>query len=127
VFRSTLSDGELLEEVRRYNGTPSEVLDNPELRDLYLPLLRSDFRLAETYRFPEGARLRSPLHVLGGQDDPLVPADELPRWQELSSGAVRVDIHPGDHFFLRTQEVEICEQLSRHFANPPVKLSSVAD
>jgi len=37
------------EELRRLNGTPNEVLENKELMNLMLPMLRADFSVAHTY------------------------------------------------------------------------------
>jgi medium-chain acyl-[acyl-carrier-protein] hydrolase len=40
-----LPEPEFLEELRRLNGTPHEVLEHPELMSLLLSLLRADFEL----------------------------------------------------------------------------------
>jgi pimeloyl-ACP methyl ester carboxylesterase len=40
---------ELLVELRDLDATPEAVLENQELVELYLPMLRADFRLSETY------------------------------------------------------------------------------
>lgn len=34
---------------RQLGGTPSEVLDNRELMDLFLPMLRADFKMVDDY------------------------------------------------------------------------------
>src|SRR5207237_545469 len=67
--RHTLPDAELLEELRRLNGTPMEILDHPELLQLMLPLLRADFAICETYVYADGVRLSCPLTALGGLND----------------------------------------------------------
>ena len=46
-----LPDAELLDELRRLNGTPEEVLDNPDLLQLMLPILRADFEVCQTYSY----------------------------------------------------------------------------
>ncbi|HVE76616.1 MAG TPA: alpha/beta fold hydrolase, partial [Actinomycetota bacterium] len=47
-------DSLFLMELRRLQGTPEEVLQNPELMRLIAPVLRADFEMAETYEFKEG-------------------------------------------------------------------------
>jgi surfactin synthase thioesterase subunit len=43
-----MGDEEFREEVMKLGGTSREVFDHPELAELFVPLLRSDFKLAET-------------------------------------------------------------------------------
>src|SRR5437763_15337105 len=44
-FAGDLPDSEFQEMLRRYNGTPEEVLENRELMELLLPAVRADFAL----------------------------------------------------------------------------------
>ncbi|MEM7356653.1 MAG: alpha/beta fold hydrolase, partial [Acidobacteriota bacterium] len=60
-----LPDQELCERLREMNGTPTEVLDNPELMQLMLPLIRADFELNETYTPAPEPRLSCPVTALG--------------------------------------------------------------
>src|SRR5262249_33598404 len=46
-MRHALPHDQFLTAVRELNGTPPELLENPEILDLMLPTLRSDFHLAE--------------------------------------------------------------------------------
>lgn len=100
--RHTLGDDELVGELRRLNGTPQEILDDGELRELMLPRLRADFAVAETYEHVPGPPLDVPVVVLGGTRDRLVRPAELQAWARLTSAGCRVRMVPGDHFFLHT-------------------------
>jgi len=93
-------DSELLDELRRLNGTPREVFDSPELLELLLPLLRADFTAAETYVYRETAPLECPITALGGARDELVSPEELEPWCEYSNAQFRLEVFPGDHFFI---------------------------
>ncbi|MEX3105829.1 thioesterase II family protein [Streptomyces sp. ST1020] len=67
-----LPDDEFAAVVRGHGGTHDEVLANPELRELFLPLLRGDYRMAETHRpTPVAPPLDVDITVLTGDDDPL--------------------------------------------------------
>ncbi|HKG20773.1 MAG TPA: alpha/beta fold hydrolase, partial [Blastocatellia bacterium] len=46
-----LPDPEFIDELRRLNGTPKEVLENRELMQLMIPLLRADFAVCGTYTY----------------------------------------------------------------------------
>jgi medium-chain acyl-[acyl-carrier-protein] hydrolase len=99
-----LPDSEFIEELRRLNGTPKAVLDNPELMELFLPLLRSDIRLDETYVYDHEAPLDCPISAFSGLEDDEVSREELSAWFDQTQSMFRMQIFPGDHFFLTGKE-----------------------
>jgi medium-chain acyl-[acyl-carrier-protein] hydrolase len=97
-----LPEAEFLEDVRRFNGTPQEVLEHPELMQLLLPLLRADFAICQTYDYRPEPPLDCPISAFGGLQDVDVPRDYLEAWREQTAASFSVRMLPGDHFFLRT-------------------------
>ncbi|MFE0463179.1 thioesterase II family protein [Kitasatospora sp. NPDC058965] len=97
--RTRWSDTELVEELRRMGGTSEEVLAEPELLELLLPILRADFAVVSSYRRPEGPLLDCPVTVLGGAEDTVTPA-ELERWRAVTTGRSSLHTFPGGHFYL---------------------------
>lgn len=95
-----LPRAEFLAELRTLNGTPEELLRNEELMECVLPVLRADFALCERYSFSPGPPLEQPLSVFGGDADPEVELADLSAWSRMTTGACRVRILPGDHFFV---------------------------
>jgi len=114
--RHVLSDEELLVEVRNLNGTPPELLAEPELMSLMLPTLRSDFQLVETYRYRPREPLACPVVALGGGDDPDVSLDELTAWREHAAGRFEFHVFAGDHFFIDTCRDELLAMLSERLS-----------
>jgi medium-chain acyl-[acyl-carrier-protein] hydrolase len=99
-----LPDAEFIEELRRFNGTPQAVLENPELMEVFLPLLRSDIRLYETYVYDHEAPLDCPISAFGGLEDEEVSREELSAWCDQTRSRFRIQMFPGDHFFLNGKE-----------------------
>lgn len=64
-----LPDAEFIDALRQYGGTPDEILDDWELMQLQLPMLRADFALSETYVCEEMMKLACPIHVFSGAED----------------------------------------------------------
>ena len=83
------------------NGTPREVLENPELRQLLLPLLRADFAVCQTYEYDPGPPLACPITALGGIGD-RVRREDLEGWREQTLSRFMLRMFPGDHFFLNS-------------------------
>lgn len=98
-----LSDEGLVGHITRLQGTPEDVLANPSLLELLLPVLRADFAACESYGYEEMPPLTADVTVLGGTDDPGVEPGLLDRWGDLTDGVCDVRIFPGGHFYLFDQ------------------------
>jgi len=106
-----LPEPEFKEELLRLNGTPIAVLENAELMELLLPILRADFAISETYVYSEEAPLDCPITVFGGLQDIDVSRKELTAWQEQTNSAFTLRMFPGDHFFIHSSEKLLLETL----------------
>jgi medium-chain acyl-[acyl-carrier-protein] hydrolase len=109
----TLPEPELLNELRRLNGTPREVLEHDELRLLMFPILRADFAVCDTYYYKPESPLQCPITVFGGLQDTTVSVDSLKAWQEQTTSTCSVHLFPGDHFFLQTTQSLFLQTLAR--------------
>jgi len=111
-----LPQHELIEELMRLEGTPVELLENPDVLELMLPLLRADLELVQTLRYIPRAPLLCPITVWGGTSDKEVSLEDLQAWRHQSSAEFRLHMFPGNHFFLNHQQKPIvrliAEQLS---------------
>ena len=63
-----LPDDELFAFLREFGG-PEEFFHDIELQKFFIPLLRSDFKAAESYRYHHEPPLSCPISVWGGTDD----------------------------------------------------------
>ncbi|GAA4004603.1 alpha/beta fold hydrolase [Allokutzneria multivorans] len=93
-------DAGLVEEVVRVGGAGAEVLKaNPELWPVFLPAIRADYRVEETYRHLAGAPLRAPITAVVGEDDSEVTPAQAERWSDFTTGGFDLRVVPGDHFY----------------------------
>ena len=106
----TLPDQEFVEGINsRYGGMAPEVLQNRELLKLLLPSLRADVRAVETYTYVPAPKLECPISVFGGASDAFSNHDELEGWRVETSGPTSLDILPGGHFFIQTQQARLLD------------------
>jgi medium-chain acyl-[acyl-carrier-protein] hydrolase len=96
-----LPDEQFIAELRRLNGTPAEVLQDSNLLELFLPLLRADFQVSEAYQYQTGNRLSCPMTVYGGLRDVVASVQDLQKWQEHTTAAFQLRLFPGGHFFIQ--------------------------
>lgn len=94
-----LPEDNFIDELQRLRGTPEEVLQNRELMQLVLPLLRADFQIADNY-VSDKIVLNCPIVIMAGKDDVSVDHTHLEKWKELTLFAGDIQYIPGDHFFI---------------------------
>ena len=115
-----MPEPELLEQVRYLNGTPSEVLKQPELLQLIVPLLRADFEVCQSYEFVSENPLACSLTAFGGLQDCEVKRSDLEPWREHTTGPFSLRMFPGDHFFLNTAQTLLSriinQELNQHIS-----------
>jgi medium-chain acyl-[acyl-carrier-protein] hydrolase len=104
---------EFLDELRRLNGTPKEVLDHPDLMELMLPLLRADFEVCQSYRSSGGPPLSCPVSAFGGDQDQDIPYEHFDAWRLETESNFTLRMFAGDHFFLHSLEPELLQTLNR--------------
>lgn len=100
-----LPPADFVAELRRYSGTPDEVLANAELMDLLLPMLRADFELLETYRYENQAPLSCPIAAFWGEADAIVNSEEVKAWHIYTDQTFTLDKLTGDHFFIHQPQL----------------------
>lgn len=102
-----LSDEEFKNELKRFDGTPKEIIENKELLDFFLPMLRADFTMDETYCTPEVVKLSCPILALGGTLDKEADEGAMSKWEEYTTSKFEISMFEGAHFFIRDKEEEV--------------------
>jgi surfactin synthase thioesterase subunit len=111
-----LSEAEFLVAVQaRYGGIPAAVLEEPELVQMILPIMRADFAAYEDYRYPVGPDLGCPIMAFAGSSDPVVRVEDMAGWANHTSGPFELNVVPGDHFFLAQSRDSVLGVISRAF------------
>ena len=97
-----LADAAFKAELDGLLGTPKEVLQNAELMDLFLPLLRADFAVCETYHYSPETPLNCSISAFGGLQDKEVSYQDLEKWQDQTYRSFTLRKLPGNHFFVHS-------------------------
>ncbi|MCA1575886.1 MAG: putative thioesterase [Acidobacteria bacterium] len=109
-----LSEEDFITELKTLNGTPHEVLENPDLMKMISATLRADFAISETYRASlDRPPLNCPITVFGGLEDTLVSKEDLEAWRLHTTNSFELWQLPGDHFFIHSSDTVVLQILSR--------------
>jgi surfactin synthase thioesterase subunit len=96
-------DPSLLREIVRLGGTPPQLLDDEDVRQMMLPALRGDYKAIETYVWEPGPPLSCPISAFLGAADPLTSEGEAAAWAQHTTGDFELRVFPGGHFYLVAQ------------------------
>lgn len=122
-YRYDLTESELIEELRRLNGTPKEVLDHPELMQLLIPMIRADLEMIRTYVYADTVPLSCPITAFGGLQDERIMREDLAAWHMQTTAAFSVRMFRGDHFFIHTSQRLLLQIIARKLVQASQQLS----
>jgi pyochelin biosynthetic protein PchC len=114
--RHLASDDVLWNELAHLGGTRPGALADPDLRSAFLPALRSDYRLAESYQPQPGPPLDCPVTVLLGEQDSEVEIGETVSWADVTWAGFSIRTFPGDHFYLIPRITEVISEITQRLS-----------
>jgi surfactin synthase thioesterase subunit/glycosyltransferase involved in cell wall biosynthesis len=108
----TPSREQFLNELRRLQGIPAEILDDPAMLRAILPALEADATLYRNYVYTEADPFPFPIRAYGGLDDPNIRREHLDAWSEQTTASFSVHQFPGGHFYPNTARQEFLAALT---------------
>ncbi|MEV6028403.1 alpha/beta fold hydrolase [Streptomyces sp. NPDC052036] len=112
----SMDDDGVIAEIRRLNGTDDRLLLDDDIIRMIMPAIRGDYEAVESYRYEPGPRLRCPISVLVGDDDPQVTLAEAEEWRDHTEGGFTLRSFPGGHFYLAEQNAQVAQALAEDLA-----------
>jgi medium-chain acyl-[acyl-carrier-protein] hydrolase len=117
--RPDMPDAQLLSTLTAHygRGIDPQLLEDAELVDYLLRVLRADLSILDRYRFESCVPLTTPVTVLGGERDSSVAAQSLTAWREHTQGEFSVHTFANrQHFFLEEEQPSICRLIEKALA-----------
>jgi medium-chain acyl-[acyl-carrier-protein] hydrolase len=108
-----LNDQELIELLINYNSTLQSLISNDEIKEIFLPILKSDIMLRQSFKPNFTDKLVTNLTLVFGEFDNSVTRDEMLLWKNNYQGEVDVYSFSGDHFFVKSCEGQVLSLIDR--------------
>lgn len=89
---------EFVEELRNLGGAPPEVLENDELLEFFIPILRADFEIAEKNELDNEGVLNAPIYAMMGTEEE--QTEDIGNWGRFTRSGFKHTLLPGGHFFI---------------------------
>ncbi|GAA4973657.1 alpha/beta fold hydrolase [Pseudonocardia tropica] len=98
--RLPVEEDTVLADVRRLGGRGVALLEDPEVRAAFLPVIRGDYALLDGHRYRPGPLLDIPVTAVVGDSDPRVTPADAHGWGATTTGPFRLFTRTGGHFYL---------------------------
>lgn len=97
----------------RVGGVSPEVLEIDELCDIFLPIIRNDYKLIEEYVPAENYEMGidCPVTAFLGKDDPEALENEMKDWANVTTGLFKIRHFQGGHFYFMDDASQVATAL----------------
>jgi len=108
-----LNDEAFVEGLKRFQGPTEIIANNPKLLELFMPLLRADFSVADTYYRSAEEKLSCEASIFGGDEDTDAPEHQLSTWQaHLLREISEIVVFRGNHFYIENNKNSVIDSLN---------------
>lgn len=94
-------------ELKSLGGITDDILNDDELLEYFIPILRADFKAVETYEHIIREKLSIPITVITGKDEQISDSEIL-AWQDETNAKVDFFQLEGNHFFIYKNISKLC-------------------
>jgi medium-chain acyl-[acyl-carrier-protein] hydrolase len=112
-LRHLLATADFLNELKRLGGTPRDVLNDLSMMEMFVPVLRADFALSESYEYLPTELLNCSITAFSGQRDGEVRLQDLLEWRKETTERFTHHVFSGDHFFVNAERPEVVKAVER--------------
>lgn len=102
-----LPHDEFLAELKAHFDVTDDLLAEPALLELILPVLRADLATVENYAYTPEPPFDLPIAAFGGAADPEASPAHVAGWKEQSLRPVEVTVFPGGHFYVNAHRTAV--------------------
>lgn len=112
--RYSMSDTEFEKYIISLGGIPDALIDCRELLDIFLPIIRSDMKLVDSFSLNKNniITLKSDISIYNGHSDHLVDKSTLEEWRLYSSGYIQFHHFSGGHFFINEYSKSVVNRIN---------------
>lgn len=104
-----LDDDAFIRRVEEFAGYRHPALEDPEMRELLLPMLRADVEMHEKYAPDDQKKLPIPTIAVRGVGDELVSLRQIEEWSDTTSSSFYTKEFQGGHMYLAENYAQLID------------------
>ncbi|MDK2968067.1 thioesterase domain-containing protein [Lacrimispora sp.] len=118
-----LPENEFKNAVLKLGGTPKSVFEDKALADIFVPLIRADYKITETYQYIPGRnKIECGVSALCGREDSITQED-MEAWREHVLNKMDVVYFDGGHFFLNQNIGNVTSYINQRLKRSDCRVS----
>lgn len=122
--RSSLGRNDFITMLKELGGLSKELLENEELLDFVLPILRSDFKIVEGDFFINDIIIESPIIAIMGDEETHV--NKISNWEKHTKSSFKSYVLKGNHFFIYNNARELVDIFKASYHETSITKSSIS-
>lgn len=91
-----------------------EIFKNKDLWNIFSPMLRADFKIADTYCDKKYRTIDIPVLALRGTLDPEISLKDLKEWKAYTTSKFHYTDIEGEHLFIDTNTDKVLEVIKKY-------------
>lgn len=111
-MKHSLPKEEFIKELKKLDGVPIQLLNDPEAMDFFEPVIRADFRLIEGYCQADVVPVPVPIQIFMGEDDDITEF-ERHHWKDFTTKNFIQNEYKGGHFFIYQHKVQVTKTITK--------------
>jgi len=112
-----LPDNDFMQKVMKLGGTPEELMNNQVLLQIFLPIIRSDFKMLESYNYEKREnKIDCDVSILNGKQD-FIKLNEILAWKNHVSRGFNIYNFEGNHFYINSNVENITNIINNTLSN----------
>ena len=110
---SHLTEEEFIKKIKEKGDTPDIVFEDNTLRELLLPVIKSDYHILEEYNHTKKSiQFNSSIHVMYGKRD-ILEESSLKEWNKYAIDDFDMHSFEGGHMFINNNKEETIQYINR--------------
>lgn len=118
---ANLADDDFVRSVHRFAGYRPPALEDPDFREMMLPVLRADAEMHEGYVPSSHRPLPAPTLTVRGTLDAVVTAADTAQWSRASTYPLKTAEIPGGHMYLTESPDQLVRLIVEAVASSPAR------
>lgn len=112
-----LEDDDFINEVYKLGGIDDYLINNKEILKIFIPVLKEDYRLIETYNYKYSGIWNTDLVIINGNIDASLDKDKLREWERYTSLSCEFFYFDGGHFYINDYFQDIAKIINSKLEN----------
>lgn len=96
-----------IDKLLKMGGTPKKLLENVDFINAFIPMLRADFKIIETYSLQNNSKIECDISALSGRMDQNTEDKDMKKWENCTSGKCNLYKFDGGHFFINDKTEDV--------------------